>query len=202
MKVFSLFPSLLVMFAATYPAAAKAHPPSMTYFLIPDKKSSCTDDFPEGLSFFFQELGGFEDKAEVAQVSRILKIDLSVFQDVGYNYEDKAEVGKHWHNLTKFASIVDSLIAKIEAHPQYYKKVIYNPGYDKNQEKSQKIILSGDTAKIRQYLENAEKDPRYYYPPDRGYLKEGRILRDLYQLKVVLDCYRRNGVTKVRLEFG
>ena len=172
----------------------------MTYFLVPDKKGSCSDDFPDGLSYFFEQIGGFDEKAEVAQVSRVLQIDLSVFQDVEYNYEDEKEVKKHWHNLPEFASIVDILIAKIKMTPDYYKKVIHDPDYQKHLEESIRIGSSGDTTQYSQWLKEAEKS-NYYYPPDHGYLREGRILKDLNDLKKTLDCYQKNGVIRVRIEY-
>ena len=52
------------------------------YYIFTDKETDCTDDFPEGLSNFFEQVGGFGDTAEAEQVSRILGIDLSIFQDV------------------------------------------------------------------------------------------------------------------------
>jgi hypothetical protein len=110
---------------------------SMTYFLVPDKKSSCSDD---------------------------------------------------------------SLIAKIKRSPEYYKKVIHDPDYQKHLEESIRIGRSGDTTQYSKWLKEAEKS-NYYYPPDHGYLRERRILKDLNDLKKTIDCYQKNGVTKVRLEY-
>ena len=199
MRIFPLF-FILGVFPTKSSVTLRSFHMSMTYFLVPDKKGSCSDDFPDGLSYFFEQIGGFDEKAEVAQVSRVLQIDLSVFQDVEYNYEDEKEVKKHWHNLPEFASIVDILIAKIKMTPDYYKKVIHDPDYQKHLEESIRIGSSGDTTQYSQWLKEVEKS-NYYYPPDHGYLREGRILKDLNDLKKTLDCYQKNGVIRVRIEY-
>ncbi|HEX8506108.1 MAG TPA: hypothetical protein VF630_12135, partial [Hymenobacter sp.] len=68
----------------------------MDYYIIPEEETACEDSFPDGLSFFFEQVGGYGEAAEVEQVSRILQIDLSVFQetslneDAGFEDEDGA----------------------------------------------------------------------------------------------------------------
>ncbi len=84
----------------------------MSYYLVPDRQTNCKDDFGSGLTFFFEQVGGYGETAEVEQVSKILNIDLSIFQDVEYDPEDQAELEKHWHNLDTLTSIVSAFIAK------------------------------------------------------------------------------------------
>src|SRR5262249_49374979 len=103
----------------------------MPYFIFSDRKTTCISYFPDRLSTFFGSIGGFAGKAEPAQVSRVLKIDLSVFQDVGYDETDSAVINNHWHKLSEFARIVDTLIVKIKAQPRYFTKIIYDPDYQK-----------------------------------------------------------------------
>ena len=105
----------------------------MTYDIIPNKQTKCANDFGNGLSFFFEQVGGYGETAEVEQVSQVLKIDLSVFQDVDYNYDDKNDVAKHWHDIDNLISIVDTFINKIVTHPDYYKQVHHNPA-DRNKQ--------------------------------------------------------------------
>lgn len=107
MKIVSIFLILGILSAKPSATLTPIHR-SMAYFLVPDKKSACSDDFPDGLSCFFEQIGGFDEKAEVAQVSKVLQIDLSIFQDVEYNYKDEQEVRIHWHNLPEFTRVVDS----------------------------------------------------------------------------------------------
>ena len=61
----------------------------MSYNLIPNKESKCENDFPGGLSFFFEQVEGYGETAEVEQVSRLLDIDLRIFQDIDYNYSEE-----------------------------------------------------------------------------------------------------------------
>ena len=173
----------------------------MCYYIVPNKPTQCKDDFGNGLSFFFEQVGGYGDKAEVEQISKLFNIDLSIFQDVEYDPENKAEIDRHWHDLNTFTSIVDQFIVKINANPGYYKKVVHNPDKKKQDDELSRILYMKDTAKAEKLRKQLESNPFYYYPPDYGYLSEGRILKDLKILKKTLECYRKNGVTKVRLEY-
>jgi hypothetical protein len=173
----------------------------MDYYIVPNKQTNCKDDFGNGLSFFFEQVGGYGETAEVEQVSRILDIDLSLFQDVEYDPEDKEELERHWHSLDTFTSIVDTFIAKIKAQPEYHKKVVHNPNKQKQDDEFSKILYMQDSVKASKLLEELIKQPFYLYPPDYGYLSDGRILKDLQTLRKTLICYKKNGVTKVRLEY-
>lgn len=173
----------------------------MTYSIHPDKPTSCKDDFPDRLSSFFEQVGGYGEKAEVVQVGLILRIDLSVFQDVGYDPEDQKEVDSHWHSLDTFTSMVDTFIVRVKRNPFCYKKVKYNPHLDKIADEMSRDAQTADTAKLWRRLEQLQKDPLYGYPADHGYLREGWLLKDLQVLKGALGCYKKQGVTKVRLEY-
>ncbi len=59
----------------------------MSYFIVPNSKTSCEGGFPDGLSFFFEQLEGYYETSEVSQVSEILDIDLSLFQNIDYALE-------------------------------------------------------------------------------------------------------------------
>jgi len=173
----------------------------MSYFIYPDKPTHCKDNFGEGLCLFFGEVGGYGEKAESAQVSQILKIDLTVFQDVGYDPENQGELNKHWHSIDKFTGIVDSLITKINSHPDFYKQVIYNPNEQQQHIEISKAAQLRDSTKFLALLEEQKKQPFYGYPGDYGFLHDGRLQAELQLLKQTLICYKANGVTKVRLEY-
>lgn len=177
-------------------------PMGMSYSIVPNKPTTCANNFASGLSFFFEQVGGYEETAEVEQVSKILKINLVIFQDVDYNYQDKKDVEKHWHPISTTSSVVDEFIQKLVAHPGYYKQVHHNPDRAKQLAAEQKLWDITDTAERSKQLEQLRKQPFYYYPPDYGYLSQGRLLRDLYALKKVLDCFKKSGVTKIRFEYN
>jgi hypothetical protein len=174
----------------------------MSYEIIPNKQTNCANDFGNGLSFFFEQVGGYGETAEVEQVSNILKIDLAVFQDVDYNYDDQNDIAEHWHDLDSLISTVNIFIKKINNHPNYYKEVHHNPA-DRNKQldEESKLWELTDTAERDRKIEALHKLPFYYYPPDYGYLSKGRILKDLNILKKTLGCYKKDGVTKIRFEY-
>ena len=174
----------------------------MSYDIIPNKETKCANDFGNGLSFFFEQVGGYGETAEVEQVSQILKIDLSIFQDIDYNYDDKNNITEHWHDIDSLVFIVDTFINKITTHPDYYKQVLHNP-IDRNKQldEESKLWEIQDTTLRNQKIEEIHKQPFYYYPNDYGYLSKGRLLKDLQILKKTLECYKKNGVTKVRFEY-
>ncbi|MEO6327849.1 MAG: hypothetical protein ABIO55_02905 [Ginsengibacter sp.] len=174
----------------------------MGYYIIPNKQTACQNNFGNGLSFFFEQVGGYEETAEVEQVSKILRIDLSVFQDVDYEYSKKVELEKHWHNIDTFTRVVHTFISKIKSQPNYYKRITHNPDKQKQNDEFSRLIYMQDTAQAAKILEQLQKQPYYYYPPDYGYLSKGRLLKDLQILKHTLDCYKKSGVTKIRLEYS
>ena len=173
----------------------------MSYDIVPNKQTRCANNFGEGLSFFFEQVEGYGETAEVEQVSQIFKLDLSVFQDYDYVYDDTNEIKKHWHDVTMISSLVDTFINKIIASPEYYKQIHHNPDRDKQLDEEQRLWQLTDTTERDRQLELLKKQPFYYYPPDYGYLSEGRLLTGLQTLKKTIDCYKRNGVTKIRFEY-
>ncbi len=173
----------------------------MSYDIVPNNQTKCANNFGEGLSFFFEQVEGYGETAEVEQVSRIFKLDLSVFQDYNYIYDDADDVKKHWHEITTFSNLVDTFIQRIIANPEYYLQVHYNPDHNKQLDEEQRLWRLTDTTERDRQLELIRRQPFYYYPPDYGYLSEGRLLKGLRTLKKTLDCYKKNGVTKIRFEY-
>ena len=191
----------LSLFTTTYHPTHNSRIMGMSYDIIPNKETKCENDFGDGLSYFFEQVEAYYETAEVEQVSRVLNIDLSVFQDINYNYEDKSDIENHWHDIDTFVALVDTFISKIKSNPDYYKQVFYNPNRDKNLDEEQRIWQIADTAERDKKLELLRSQPFYYYPPDRGLLSEGRLLKGLQTLRRTLECYKKSGVTKVRLEY-
>jgi hypothetical protein len=173
----------------------------MDYFIYPDKETDCSDDFPERLSNFFEQVQGLGNTAEAEQVGRILGIDLSIFQQVEDSSVDDNQQSKKWQHLDKFISVVDTFIAKINQQPDYYNKVQYNPDTQNHGEILSEMLMRNDTAQIQQWYEKMQEQPLHDYPIDRGYLSSGAILSDLQELRNTLSCYSKSGVTKVMLVY-
>lgn len=168
----------------------------MHYSIEADIKTNCQDNFPTGLSFFFEQIGGFGDNSMVSQTERILDIDLSTFQE--YDFIDNEESSeKYWKDITQFEFVIDEFISKMKANPTYHEKIKYNP-----------IELgpafstdSNEMKKIEQKREEYENHPMYGYPNDNKYLSSNAILNDLETLKKILKCYKKSGATKIKLSY-
>jgi hypothetical protein len=165
---------------------------SMNYFIEPNVKTPCHDHFPEGLSNFFAQWGGYEDKSEVAQVEKILKIDLSTFQR--YDEMDTTwRVTHHWKSIKTLDKLLNTLLLKIKAHPNYYKQVTHNPIVV--------MYFTAEMAEIEKQERAYKSHPLYGYPGDDGYLKSSRFVNDIKALRALLHCYLKAGATKVALSY-
>ncbi|MCM0664514.1 hypothetical protein [Flavobacterium tyrosinilyticum] len=168
----------------------------MDYYIEANGKTNCKDDFPSGLSFFFEQVGGFEEKSMVMQVEKILKINLSIFQD--YDFEGEENSSKHWKNIKTFEKTIDDLLLKIKANPDYYKKVKYNsanpPSYGYSTDKK-------EMERMKKQQREYEKSPLFGYPADNGYLSSKKFVEELNQLKSILNCYKKHGATKIKLSY-
>ena len=184
----------------------------MDYYIIPEEETTCEDCFPDGLSFFFEQVGGYGEAAEVEQVSRILQIDLSLFQeisfheDAGFESENEVLYEGHeaqdiWHNTDAVIAVVDALLAKIGAFPDYHEQVLHNPNYSKDLESSRQINTIGDEDEMVRQFQELENQPLFIYPPDYGYLSQGEIVEDLNTLKKTLNCYKSTGVARFKLMY-
>ena len=202
MQLLTVFIISTLLICFTSENNSKALNMGMNYEIIPNKQIKCSNDFGNGLSFFFEQVEGYGETAEVEQVSKILQVDLSIFQDVDYNYDDTTDVIKHWHALDSLIIIVDTLLDKIAAQPEYYKQVHHNP-IDRNKQVDEESNLwkLTDSVERDKKIEGLRKQHFYYYPNDRGYLSKGRLIKDLQILKRTLNCYKKSGVTKIRFEY-
>ena len=184
----------------------------MDYYIIPEVEVNCEHEFPEGLSFFFEQVGGYEEYAEVSQVSKILQIDLSVFQEISYDdeeehsasFDEEEEAADNssstiWHSTVTVILLIDDLLAKIAAFPDYHKQVLHNPTRRSALESLLQVATAKDEESLKQKLEEVESSRHFAYPPDYGYLSEGRIVEDLKTLRKTLACYEGSGASRFKL---
>jgi len=168
----------------------------MDYYITANVKTECKDDFPNGLSFFFEQIGGYGEKSMVSQVEQILDIDLSTFQSYDFMENEESD-STYWKDIKEFEEIVDLFLKKIELEPDYYKKVKYNPivpvyGFSTDSTKM---------AEMKKTQEEYENHPMYGYPNDHGFLSEEIIIKELNELKSLLNCYRKAGATMIKLNY-
>lgn len=172
----------------------------MRYLIKPDKHTNCEGHFPLELSFFFEQMNGYGDKSEVAQVAGLLNIDVSAFKQHQYGTSSVDEEVNMWEDVDAFTGQISSFITKLILEPDYFRSVRYNVNQRKQDEQLVTLGIS-DSGKFLELLEEFQAQPDYGYPSDYGYLSSGRILKDLTDLKNLLVCYKKNGVKKVKVYF-
>jgi hypothetical protein len=95
----------------------------MDYYLRTDPPRENVPSFPESLSYFFEQWGGYAECSMVGQTEKLLKIDLRIFQKTGH-----PEMPDHvFHEIKKLRKVVTTFIEKIQATPKFYEKVKYQP---------------------------------------------------------------------------
>lgn len=106
----------------------QVHAMGMDYYISANIETDCSDNFPSGLSFFFEQVGGYGEKSMVSQVEQILDIDLSTFQKCDFMENEESD-STYWKDINEFESLIDLFLNKIDSSPQYYKEVKFHPMY-------------------------------------------------------------------------
>ena len=104
---------------------------SMNYFIYSDIEPEDTYDeeirdlshFPYGLSFFFEQVGGYDECAEVSQVCELLNIDLDLFQNV--DFPENPHSSKTWQTIEVVVNKLDEFSQAIKKNPKYFEKVLH-----------------------------------------------------------------------------
>lgn len=168
----------------------------MDYYIKANAETECEDNFPSGLSFFFEQIGGYGEKSMVSQVEQILDIDLSTFQSYDFMENEESD-SIYWKDINEFESVIDLLLKKIDANPEYYEEVKYHPilpvyGFSTDSTKM---------AEMKRTQEEFENHPMYGYPNDHGFLSKRIIVKELKKLKSLISCYRKGGATMIKLNY-
>lgn len=153
----------------------------MDYYIETKEEIEEEFEFPEGLSYFFEQIGGYGDTSMVSQVERILEIDLSLFQNISSYSEDDGEFDDEfdedddseeyesegpWLSVEDIQRLTRAFLTKISENPDYHKHVKY----------------SGNL-----------------YPEDTGYLSTGEIVDDLSEFDKTLTKLKANNCLEIRL---
>jgi hypothetical protein len=128
----------------------------MDYYLRTDPPREHVPDFPEPLSNFFEQWGGYKESSLVGQTEKLLKIDLKLFQKTGH-----PEMPDHvFHEIIAVRKVVSTFIEKIKAAPKFYEKVKYEPlaGYPRNVGYLETGSLLKDLQTLDGILRDLEKD--------------------------------------------
>lgn len=192
---------------------------SMNYFLSPYPYQEVSivgnGAFPEGLSYFFEQVGGYDDASEAGQLEQLFSLDLSVFQSTrDIAVEEDLPV-----DLSLLFDAINDLLRCINSTPDYYEKLRWNDFQAEKQQAQmndllQKRKLDGSLDSLNaahqeiSALEERQKTERLMssldtdYPPNRlSYFKSGDFAKDLNLLREMLLKFQGEGITKAELVY-
>jgi hypothetical protein len=150
------------------------------------------------LSQFFEMYIGFGLDSEVAQVGKLLAVDLSPFLE--FSPPDSKEIT--WHELKALQQLVQEFITKIRATPDLYKRIQYSAMPQSHlQEKLLRLTLEGDKPGIAKFVKEWQHIPDSKFPPEIGYVRKGFLLEDLIAFEKTLLELMGDGVKKVQLQY-
>lgn len=181
---------------------SKAFTMSMNYFIQSDRETNCKENFGNTLSFFFEQIGGYGETAEVIQVEKILNIDLSLFQKVSSGSETEfgnVKTIENWISIDTLRNLVELFLNKIDQNKEFYKKIIHNENIDKIRIEIERINKITDREKWASEMKKLEENPTYFYPPNSHYFENGQFTNELNNLLETLNCFKKNNVEKVQL---
>lgn len=162
----------------------------MDYYIETKEETEEEFDFPEGLSYFFEQLGGYGNTSMVSQVERILNIDLSLFQKT-YHPDDKYD--------EDFDDDPDSSRDDDESDDEDYNSDSFWLSVDDIQAVTREFILKiAESPEYHAYV----KYEGMLYPEDTGYLSTGEILGDLRELDATISKIKEQKCTEIRLVYA
>ena len=164
-------------------------------------------NFPYSLSYFFEQIGGYDDKSIVIQIEKILNIDLSIFQktynpEMGFEeeleelegFDIEIDDNDFWINIDEVINKLEEFIDKIEKNKNYFTKVILNPKDDSNVYQD----FNFDYEKMAKYQ---KENPLSLYPVDNGIITEDVIENSINELLKTLKEIKSNGETEIKLVY-
>ncbi|MFD0964541.1 hypothetical protein ACFQ1O_11055 [Pseudofulvibacter geojedonensis] len=168
----------------------------MYYYLIPETDTGCVDDFPSGLSYFFEQVGGYDEYATVSQLENELDIDLSLFQNIYIDdksiFEEMEKYGEIRDAEEEFKKHAEK--TKIRTESMFDLLLIFKNKLEKNRDFANKIKFNSN--------KELSESIRTLYPPEIEYYKNGKFLKDLDALISIINCYKKNGVRYLRLGYA
>lgn len=185
----------------------------MSFLIITEKQLFVCENeiFPEGLSWFFERIGKFGNKSEFIQVQELLNVNLDLFNTEKFEYDEKGNCVHNWFEIDSVHAIIDDVIERIDANPNFCSKIIYDTKYSsydewrhesdslfeviniKEQEKEQGRITDEEYSDF--LYENLPQGTEY--PIRNDYLSSGLLKKDLLELKRILNCYKKHEVGQI-----
>ncbi len=170
--------------------------------------------FPGQLSDFFAQIGGYGHCSEVSQLSSILDIDLSLFQN--YDFPENPDSETTWQSVESLISKISELELAIETNSDYHKKIKYRltgsprGGAETCDEDFMKMIENMKSADINNVADLAtliskstsEEVREENCPEDHGYISSNQLVRDVKTLRENLEKLGTKGVKKIKLFYS
>lgn len=181
----------------------------MDYYIITSPELMDDSDFPEGLSYFFEQIGGYDKYSMVSQLEKILTIDLSLFQNIDHSQECDDTTDPVWQNIQSVIEKIVEFKTSLNSNADYAYKVKFNSEHPHSRlkkiadERRKSGTLKSEFEVLDEIM-NGNIDPNDFgdenrnYPPDTGYLREGRLMKDLDELEMTLKALKTNGIDKIK----
>ncbi|MET3539257.1 hypothetical protein ABID34_004359 [Chryseobacterium limigenitum] len=183
----------------------------MDYSIEPKTEDEYAEyaDFPEMLSYFFEQIGGYGDTSVVSQLEKILNIDLSIFQktyhpEIGMDFEEfesefldeykntEFKPDDYWISIDILIGKLNEFKQKIDNNSQYFSEIIFSP----NGETSKMLKMD-----ILDMLRYQEENPLTIYPENNGIITDENLKSSISELIITLENLKKENIEEVRLHY-
>ncbi|WP_196888134.1 hypothetical protein [Aureivirga sp. CE67] len=179
----------------------------MYYFFETNNNYKSEKQFPYVLSYFFEQIGGYDDKSVIVQLEKILEIDFSIFQntyfdDADFEFDEfldeetrkSIENSKNvnWIKIEEIQNVVLEFIEKSKIAKDYFSKVIFST--DEDDEKLRGMNYS-------ESLKYEEENPNCFYPVNNSILSKENIENGFLEINEIMNEFKNNEVKELRLRY-
>lgn len=177
----------------------------MDYYIEPKSENEFEDylDFPETLSYFFEQFGGYDEKSIVSQIEKILDFDLSIFQktynpDMEFDFEeDESDDNDNspddfWIETNDLIKKLEEFREKIKINTNYFSQIIFNPDNDESKTTGMDI---------KDLIRYQEENPLTAYPVNNRIVTEENLSSSISELIKTLEDLKSQNIKQIRLNY-
>lgn len=175
-------------------------------------------DFPEMLSYFFEQIGGYGDTSVVSQLEKILNIDLTIFQktyhpEMEMDFEEfdsefldeykntEFNPDDYWISIDVLIEKLNEFKQKIDDNSQYFSEIIFSPK-DETDIILKMAIPDWFQKAISDTLNNQEDNPLAMYPENNGIITDKILKSSISELIETLKNLKKENIEEVRLHYA
>lgn len=174
----------------------------MDYYIEPKSENEYEDylDFPDTLSYFFEQVGGYDEKSIVSQIEKILDIDLSIFQktynpEMEFEFEESeadslnendSSPDNFWINTDDLIKKLEEFQEKIRINANYFSQIIFNPDNDMD---------------IEDIIRYQKENPLTLYPANNGIVTHEDLNSSISELMKTLEDLKSQNIKQIRLNY-